>query len=97
MPLHIHLGEQPAKVQECMEVEGCPPAQLLDREGILGPDLVAVHAIHLDEADIELAGQNQVAVCACPTTERDLGDRVGPLGALARAGCSLSVGSDSTP
>jgi formiminoglutamate deiminase len=95
MPLHIHLAEQPAEVQECLHVEGCTPAQLLDREGILGPDLVAVHAIHLDEADITLVGQNQVGICACPTTERDLGDRVGPLGALAAAGCPLSVGSDS--
>ena len=95
MPLHIHLAEQPAEVEECLEVEGCTPAQLLDREGILGPDLVAVHAIHLNESDIALLGQNQVAVCACPTTERDLGDRVGPLGALARAGCPISVGSDS--
>jgi len=95
MPLHIHLGEQPAEVEECLEVEGCTPAQLLDREGILGPDLVAIHAIHLNEADIALLGQNKVGVCACSTTERDLGDRVGPLGALARAGCSLSVGSDS--
>jgi len=95
IPLHIHLAEQPAEVEACLEVEGCTPVQLLDREGILGPDLVAIHAIHLDEADIALAGQNQVGVCACPTTERDLGDRVGPLGALARAGCSLSVGSDS--
>jgi formiminoglutamate deiminase len=95
MPLHIHLGEQPAEVEECLQVEGCTPAQLLDREGILGPDLVAVHAIHLDEGDIALLGQNQVGVCACSTTERDLGDRVGPLGALAGAGCFLSVGSDS--
>jgi formiminoglutamate deiminase len=95
MPLHIHLGEQPAEVEECLAVEGCTPAQLLDREGILGPDLVAIHAIHLDEDDVALLGQNRVGVCGCPTTERDLGDRVGPLGALARSGCSLSVGSDS--
>jgi formiminoglutamate deiminase len=95
MPLHIHLGEQQAEIDECLEVEGCTPVQLLEREGILGPDLVAVHAIHLDEDDIAQLGRNQVGVCACSTTERDLGDRVGPLGALARAGCSLSVGSDS--
>jgi formiminoglutamate deiminase len=95
MPLHIHLGEQQAEVDECLEVEGCTPVQLLEREGILGPDLVAIHAIHLDEDDVALLGQNKVGVCGCPTTERDLGDRVGPLGALARSGCSLSVGSDS--
>ena len=94
-PLHIHLAEQAGEVDECVAVEGCTPAQLLEREGILGPDLTAVHAIHLDEGDIGLLGANKVTVCACATTERDLGDNVGPLQALARSGCALAVGSDS--
>jgi formiminoglutamate deiminase len=95
VPLHIHLAEQQAEVDECLEVEDCTPAELLEREGILGPDLVAVHAIHLTDRDVALLGANQVGVCACPTTERELGDRVGPLQALSQAGCALSVGSDS--
>ena len=94
-PLHAHLAEQPAEVRECLTAEGCTPAGLLEREGILGPDLTVVHAIHVDEHDIALLGSKKVNVCACPTTERDLGDRVGPLRELADAGCTLSVGSDS--
>src|SRR5260370_25457573 len=94
-PLHIHLAEQQAEVEECEAVEGCTPAELLEREGILGSDLTAVHAIHVDQHDIELLGRHRVSVCACPTTERDLGDRVGPLRSLADAGCQLTVGSDS--
>jgi formiminoglutamate deiminase len=94
-PLHIHLAEQPAEFEECRNEEGCTPAELLEREGILGPDLTAVHAIHVDENDISLLGANKVTVCACSTTERDLGDRVGPLRALVDAGCTLAVGSDS--
>jgi formiminoglutamate deiminase len=94
-PLHIHLGEQVAEVEECRAVEGCSPAELLEREGILGSDLTAVHAIHVGDHDIELLGSNHVSICACSTTERDLGDRVGPLRALADAGCPITVGSDS--
>src|SRR6185437_11664930 len=85
-PLHIHLAEQPAEVEECVAVEGCTPTQLLEREGILGPDLTAVHAIHVDDADIALLGRHKVSVVACTTSERDLGDRVGPLGRLAVEG-----------
>ena len=95
VPLHIHLAEQPAEVDECVQVEGCTPAELLEREGILGPDLTTVHAIHLTEHDVALLGQNQVSVCACTTTERNLGDEVGPLQVLSRAGCRLTAGSDS--
>ena len=65
IPLHIHLAEQQAEVDECVQVEGCTPAELLDREGILGPDLTAVHAINLTEHDVALLGQNGVSICAC--------------------------------
>ena len=54
-----------------------------------------MHAIHVNQHDISLLGENEVSVCSCTTTERDLGDRVGPLTALADAGCALTVGSDS--
>jgi len=95
MPLHVHLAEQPEEVEECVSIEGCTPAQLLEREGVLGPDLTAVHAIHVDERDISLLGRHGVSICACPTSERDLGDRVGPLHLLERAGSAINVGSDS--
>src|SRR4029077_18227486 len=95
MPLHIHLAEQAGEVEEGLGVEHGTPVELLEREGILGPDLTAVHAIHVNERDIALLGENQVSICACPTTERDLGDRVGPLAAMVEAGCALNVGSDS--
>jgi formiminoglutamate deiminase len=94
-PLHVHLAEQPAEVEECLAVEGCTPAALLEREGVLGADLTAVHAIHVDDADIALLAARGVTVCACPTSERELGDRVGPLSRLAAAGCPITLGSDS--
>ena len=94
-PLHIHLAEQSAEVDECLLVKGCTPTQLLEREGILGPDLTAIHAIHVDDEDIALLGRHKVSICACPTSERDLGDSVGLLHRLAGAGAPLCVGSDS--
>ncbi|TME07602.1 MAG: formimidoylglutamate deiminase [Chloroflexi bacterium] len=94
-PLHIHLAEQPAEVDECLAIEGCTPAELLEREGILGPDLTAIHAIHVNDHDVSLLGSHRVTICASPTTERDLGDRVGPLRNLAEAGSLLCLGSDS--
>ena len=94
-PLHMHLAEQPAEVEESLAVEGCTPTQLAAREGILGPDLTAIHAIHVDRQDIALLGASRTWICVCPTTERDLGDRVGPTRDLADAGAPLCLGSDS--
>jgi cytosine/adenosine deaminase-related metal-dependent hydrolase len=49
----------------------------------------------VNEADISVLGANKVAICACTTTERDLGDRVGPIRQLVDAGSALCFGSDS--
>jgi formiminoglutamate deiminase len=94
-PLHAHLSEQPAENQASLAVLGATPAQVLADAGALGPRSTMVHATHLTGADIGLLGDSQTAVCLCPTTEADLADGIGPAGALAAAGCPLSLGSDS--
>ncbi len=68
---------------------------MFDHSGALGPSFTAVHATHLTERDTALLGTAGSAVCMCPTTERDLGDGVGPARRLADAGVILTIGSDS--
>jgi formiminoglutamate deiminase len=94
VPLHIHLSEQPRENAECLAAYGLTPTELLDRAGLLTPRLAVVHATHLTARDIGLLGAAQVTVVACPTTEADLGDGIGPFRALADAGCRLAIGSD---
>ncbi|RAY13499.1 formimidoylglutamate deiminase [Actinomadura craniellae] len=93
-PLHVHLSEQPAENEECRAAYGTSPTRLLLGAGALGPRTVAVHATHLDAADIALLGALGIGVCMCPTTERDLADGIGPARELAAAGVELSLGSD---
>ncbi|MGH7776654.1 MAG: formimidoylglutamate deiminase [Candidatus Dormibacterales bacterium] len=95
VPLHFHLSEQPRENQDCLAATGLTPAALLERAGALGPGSTAVHATHVTADDVGLLGRAGAGVCLCPTTERDLGDGVGPAHRLAGAGCWLSVGSDS--
>jgi len=94
-PLHAHLSEQAAENEACLAAYGRTPAAVLGEAGALGPRTSAVHATHLTGADVELLGESGTCVCACPTTEADLADGIGPFGALAAAGCRLTVGSDS--
>ncbi|HET6704909.1 formimidoylglutamate deiminase [Amycolatopsis sp.] len=91
--VHIHLSEQRAENEQCQAAYGRTPTELLADHGVLTERLVAVHATHLTTSDIErLSGAR---ACFCPTTERDLGDGIGPARALRDAGVRLSVGSDS--
>jgi formiminoglutamate deiminase len=95
VPVHIHLSEQPAENTACVAVHGRTPARLLADSGFWGPHTTAVHATHLTGEDIALLGGAGSTVCMCPTTERDLADGIGPAPQLRRAGCPLSLGSDS--
>ncbi len=94
-PLHVHLSEQRAENRAALVHYGRTPTEVLADAGVLGPRTTAVHATHLTDGDRTELGDRDVAVCLCPTTERDLADGIGPARALADAGSPLCVGSDS--
>jgi formiminoglutamate deiminase len=94
-PLHIHLSEQRAENEQCMAAYHWTPTGLLWDNGVLSERLTAVHATHLTQGDIKWLGEAESRVCFCPTTERDLGDGIGPARTLLDAGVRLCVGSDS--
>jgi formiminoglutamate deiminase len=94
-PLHVHVSEQVAENDACARTYGLTPTQVLDDAGALGPLTTAVHATHLTVDDVRRLGSAAAYACFCPTTERDLGDGIGPSRALREAGSPLTLGSDS--
>ncbi|MHB8417366.1 MAG: formimidoylglutamate deiminase [Myxococcales bacterium] len=94
LPLHSHLAEQPKEVESCLAEHGLRPVELCAEEGLLGERFTAVHAIHLAPGEIERLGASRSTVCACPTTERNLGDGILPADELLAAGAGLALGSD---
>ncbi|MCY4621555.1 MAG: formimidoylglutamate deiminase [bacterium] len=95
LPLHVHVSEQPAENQACLEVHGRTPTAVLVGAGALGSDTTLIHTTHLSREDIGLIGGAGAHCCICPTTERDLADGIGPSQSLVRAGATLCAGSDS--
>jgi formiminoglutamate deiminase len=94
-PLHVHLSEQTAENNACLDAHGCTPTRLLADHGVLGAHTTGVHNTHLTAGDIGLIGSTRTGTCMCPTTERDLADGIGPAVRLQQAGSPLSLGSDS--
>jgi formimidoylglutamate deiminase len=94
-PLHLHVSEQRGEVKQCQTEHGTTPALVLERLGALRETTTAVHGVHLTAQDIAALGRARAAVCACPTTERNLGDGVVRADLLLAAGVRLCVGSDS--
>ena len=95
LPLHVHADEQPQEIEECLAEHGCRPIELLERTGCLGPRTTIVHATHADGGELDLLAVSGATVCACPTTEADLGDGFLPAERLRSRGIRLSIGSDS--
>jgi formimidoylglutamate deiminase len=95
LPLHVHACEQPREIDECLAEHGCRPIELLDRTGCLGPHVTVVHATHADGGELDLLAESGSTVCACLTTEADLGDGFLPAARLEHRGVPLCIGSDA--
>ncbi len=95
LPLHIHADEQPREIEECLAEHGCRPVELLARTGCLGEGTTVVHGTHADGAELDLLASSGATVCACPTTEADLGDGFLPAERIRTRAIPLSIGSDS--
>ena len=95
LPLHVHASEQPREIEECLAEHGCRPIELLDRTGCLGPRTTVVHATHADGRELDLLAASGTTICACPTTEADLGDGFLPAERIRTRSIPLCIGSDS--
>jgi len=95
LPLHVHADEQPREVEECLAEHGLRPIELLERTGCLGPHTTVVHATHADGRELDLLAAAGARICACPTTEANLGDGFLPVERVLKRGIGLCIGSDS--
>ncbi len=95
LPVHMHVAEQPAEVSACIKEHGRSPVALLSTEHLLSERFTAVHAIHVTPKAVQMLADANALVCACPTTERNLGDGIVPVDNLFGENVAVSLGSDS--
>ena len=95
LPFHMHVSEQPAEVDACVAATGLRPVEMLDEDGVLDARFTGVHATHITDREVVMLAISGGTVCACPTTERDLGDGFLRGADLLRAGAGIALGSDS--
>jgi formimidoylglutamate deiminase len=95
LPLHVHADEQPKEIEECLAENGCRPIELLAKTGCLTDRTTVVHATHADGAELDLLAASGATICACPTTEADLGDGFLPAERVRTRGIPIAIGSDS--
>ncbi len=94
LPIHVHLHETASEIQESLSKYGLRPIERLRRLGLLAPNLIAVHAVHLDPVEIELLAGHGCHVAHCPTSNMKLASGMAPLAALLASNVSVGLGSD---
>ncbi|WP_233829284.1 formimidoylglutamate deiminase [Paraburkholderia sp. ZP32-5] len=94
-PVHIHVAEQTAEVDACVQTEGARPVQwLLDRFDVDGRWCL-VHATHVDANETLALAKSGAVAGLCLTTEANLGDGIFPAHDYLAANGRIGVGSDS--
>jgi formimidoylglutamate deiminase len=95
LPIHIHIAEQTAEVEECLHWRGARPVEWLLANAELNQSWTLVHATHLNEAEVHGIATSGATVAICPTTEANLGDGLFPLRKFIAADGRFGIGSDS--
>lgn len=94
-PIHIHISEQIAEVEQIKEHTGMRPVELLFEHFVVDQNWCLIHATHLNENETKLIAESKAIAGLCPMTEANLGDGVFPLPKFIKQDGRLAIGSDS--
>ena len=95
LPVHMHLHETAQEVRDSLAQHGMRPLQRIASLGMLGPELIAVHAVHLNEGDLALLAAHGVSVAHCPSSNLKLASGIAPAARMRELGINVGVGTDS--
>lgn len=95
LPIHTRLHETADEIRESLEQFGVRPLERLARLGLLGPNFIGAHAVHVNEAEIESLASRGCHVAHCPSSELKLASGIAPVAGLLRAGVNVGLGTDS--
>ena len=94
LPIHVHIHETAQEIADSLAAHGCRPLARLARLGVLGSNLIGVHAVHVDEPDIEFLARHGCSVAHCPTSNMKLASGIAPVPRLLAAGIPVGLGTD---
>lgn len=94
LPIHLHLHESKDEIDGEIAKTGMRPLARMKNLGVLGPQLIAVHAVNLRPDEIELLARHGASVAHCPASNLKLGNGAAPVAALLDAGVNVGIGTD---
>mgnify|MGYP001764789782 CR=1 FL=1 len=93
-PVHIHLHETAQEIDESHTKHGVRPLERLGKAGLLSPRLIAVHAVHLLDGEIDTLARHGCHIAHCPASNLKLASGLPPVHKWIQAGINLGIGTD---
>jgi 5-methylthioadenosine/S-adenosylhomocysteine deaminase len=94
VPIHMHVHETAAEIQQGMEAHGMRPLRRLDKLGLASPRLLGVHMTQLDDEEIASYARSGAHVVHCPESNLKLASGFCPAHKLMQAGINVALGTD---
>ncbi len=94
-PIQIHLHETSREIVDSVAATGMRPVERLAKLGLVNSSLLAVHAVHLADDEIELLAQSGVSIAHCPRSNLKLASGIAPVARFRSAGLNVAIGTDS--
>ncbi len=94
LPIHCHVQETRHEVEESQHLHQQSPLARLHRLGLLGPGFIGVHAVHLDEDELQLLARTGCSVAHCPTSNLKLASGIAPVARMRQLGINIGLGTD---
>jgi len=94
VPIHCHLHETRDEIAQGLAKDGVRPFERLRRLGVVGPRLIAVHSVHVDDGELDIMAREGVTVAHCPSSNLKLASGVAPVAAMRKRGIRVGVGTD---
>ena len=96
MAITMHVNESPFDNISALEHFGRATVPMLEHTGLLGPDFVAVHCVHMTPEEIRLFANRQVPVAYNAVSNMYLGSGIAPIVAMEKAGPTIGIASDGS-
>ncbi|MHB9118721.1 MAG: TRZ/ATZ family hydrolase [Burkholderiales bacterium] len=95
LPIHIHLHETRDEIEQSLAQYRLRPLERLQNLGLLGPNLIAVHAVHMNTEEIALLARQGCHVAHCPVSNLKLASGFAPTVEKFRQAVNVGLGTDS--
>ncbi len=91
----VHMAQSKGEVAQVQRYAGCTPAQYLERNDWLGPDVVGAHWTYCTDDDVSLLAKHGVHMAHCAANSSRRGPHAAPLAKILDAGVNVALGTDN--